>query len=310
MSPMLTHRHGDAPAVELVIVAYHSRGPLEGLLSGLPEDLPIVVVDNSDGSDGLESIVTARSRGRYLSGGGVGFARAANLGARSSIAEYLIFVNPDVRPTSADLEALVRDVAEDPCCAASAATRVDAHGRPQMNGGWEPSLLRALVHAAGAHKIFPGAGLYATPVVGRPLAVDWVSGGCMAVRRQTFLDLGAFDEDFYVYCEDVAYGRQARALGLHSRLRTDVTIVGDSGGSGAPSLEMARLRGASLARYVRKHHTPLHARAISLCLATGYLVRTAQRLVMRDRVRAREFSAYSIGAVTARAIVAGRVVTW
>ena len=45
------------------------------MLAGLPADLPLVVVDNSDGSDGLADVVRARPRGRYLEGGGVDFAR-------------------------------------------------------------------------------------------------------------------------------------------------------------------------------------------------------------------------------------------
>ncbi|SFE04120.1 glycosyltransferase family 2 protein [Blastococcus tunisiensis] len=296
--------------VELVIVAYRSRPQVEGLLAGLPADVRVVVVDNSDGSDGLAEFIAARPGSRYLSGGGVGFARAANLGARTSEAEFLAFVNPDVRPTDVALAALVADVAGSRELAASAATRVDGAGRPQMNGGWEFSVRRALVHATGAHKrLLPMSGMYATPQVGVPLHVDWVSGGCMAVRRQTFLDLGCFDETFYVYCEDVAYGRAAREHGLSVRLRTDVTITGDSGGSGAPSLEMARLRGASLTRYVRKHHSPLRAGAISGAVALGYAVRTAQQLVRRNRSLAAQYWAYTVGAVTARATVAGRVVT-
>ena len=43
------------------------------------------------------------------------------------------------------------------------------------------------------------------------------------------------------------------------RLRTDVPIAGSSGGSGAPSLEMMRLRGASMAQYLRKFHPRFRA---------------------------------------------------
>lgn len=294
--------------VELVIVAYRSHAQVQGLLAGLHDDLPVVVVDNSDGSDGLADVLSERPRARYLPGGGVGFARAANLGARSSSAEFLVFLNPDIRPTVEDLAELVQDVADDPACAASAATRVDAQGRAQMNGGWEPSVMRALVHAVGAHKFLHRSGLFATPSLEEPIQVDWVSGGCMAVRRQTFLSLGCFDEDFYVYCEDVAYGRKARENGLIPLLRTDVTILGESGGSGAPSLEMARLRGASQTRYARKNRSRPEALAIIALNAAGYAVRAVQQRLGGDRELARAYWAYVKGAVTARASVAGRMV--
>jgi GT2 family glycosyltransferase len=296
--------------VELVVVAYRSRAQVEELLAGLPVDLPLVVVDNSDGSDGLGDLIRARPHGRYLEGGGVGFARAANQGARTSTAEFLVFVNPDTRPTSADIAALVEDVASDPRLASSAAVLLEPDGRPQLGaGGWEPTVLRAAVHAAGLHKLAPTRGIYARPEPGLPLDVDWVSGPCMAVRRRTFLELGCFDEDFYVYNEDMAFGRTARAAGMHERLRTDVLIKGSSGGSGAPSLEMMRLRGASMNRYVSKHHPAPVARAISGLVGLGYVVRAAEHYVLRNVQRASEHWAYAKGAFSGRAIVGGRVVT-
>lgn len=297
-------------AVELVVVAYRSRAQVEQMLAGLPPDLPVVVVDNSDGSDGLEDVILARPNGRYLHGGGVGFARAANLGARTSSAEYLVFVNPDTRPTTGDLATLVEDVATDPHCSASGGTLVEPDGRAQIGvGGWEPSLRRAAVHAVSLHKLFPRAGIFARPVLGEPEHLDWVSGGCMAVRRRTFLDLGCFDEDFYVYNEDVAFGRASRMRGLAQRLRTDVPISGASGGSGAPSLEMMRLRGASMDRYLRKYHSRLRADVMVAVIGLGYAVRAVQRLLGRDRRRAREHWAYALGCFTGRAFVGGRVVT-
>jgi N-acetylglucosaminyl-diphospho-decaprenol L-rhamnosyltransferase len=296
--------------VTLVVVAYRSRPQVEAMLAGLPSHLPVIVVDNSDGSDGLPDLVSNRPNSKYLVGGGVGFARAANQGARAATSEFLVFVNPDTRPTAEHLAALVADVAADPRCAASAAVGVQPDGQPRIGvGGWEFTPPRAAVHAVGLHKLFPRAGLYAHPRAGERLQVDWVSGAVMAVRRTTFLELGGFDEDFYVYCEDVAYGRAARSRGLCQRLRTDVAVPGSSGGSGAPSLEMMRLRGASLTRYARKYQDPVRAATISAFVAFGYAVRAAAQLLVGNRQRAREHWAYSVGAATARATVAGRVVT-
>jgi N-acetylglucosaminyl-diphospho-decaprenol L-rhamnosyltransferase len=294
---------------EVVVVAYRSRAQIEGLLSGLPADLPIVVVDNSDGSDGLRDVITALPSGRYLEGGGVGFARAATRGACTSAATNLVFVNPDTRPTLADIEALVDDVATDPSCTASAGVLLEPDGGIQIGvAGWEPSFRRVLVHSLGLHRRWPTAGVFARPTAGRPLDVDWVSGACMAVRRQTFVELGGFDPEFYVYNEDMAFGRASRERGLGQRLRTDVVISGDSGGSGAPSLEMMRLRGASMARYLLKHHRRAAALAIIACYGAGYAARAAAEVAHgRPRV-ARERWALAKGAFTGTAVVGGRVV--
>jgi GT2 family glycosyltransferase len=131
----------------------------------------------------------------------------------------------------------------------------------------------------------------------------------MALHRQRFLDLGGFDERFYVYSEDVAFGRAVRLSTLHQKLRTDIAVSHASGGSGAPSLEMMRLRGASIARYLRHNKSPLPARGLAAIVGMGYLVRALAQAVTGRRQRSREHLEYAKGAFTARAWVAGEEVT-
>lgn len=76
--------------------------------SSWPQNLSVVVVDNSANTDGLAELVDRFANLRYLSGGGQGFARAANLGAFSSEKPFVVFVNPDCRPTPDQILALAR----------------------------------------------------------------------------------------------------------------------------------------------------------------------------------------------------------
>jgi GT2 family glycosyltransferase len=298
------------PPFELVVVSYKSRHQVEGLLANLPAELPVCLVDNAGGADGIEVVVKERTNARYIDGGGSGFAHAANLGASTSPYEYVVFGNPDSRPQLADCLEIVRTVAGDPECASAAATMVSPDGTVELGtAGWEPSLRRALVHAAGLHKLFPRAGLFARPEPHELIRVDWTTGACMAVRRDTFVTLGGFDERYFVYNEDVAFGRAVREAGLHQALRTDVLVPHASGGSGAPSAEMMRLRGASMARYVSRHNGRAISGPIRYALALGYVTRVLQRLAKRDVGRAREHQAYVVGLLTQKAKVGGQVVT-
>jgi N-acetylglucosaminyl-diphospho-decaprenol L-rhamnosyltransferase len=301
--------NGAVPGYELVVVSYHSRSQIEGLLAGLPADIPLVIVDNASGRDGLHELIEGRPNARYLDGGGNGFAKAANLGARSTTYEYVIFVNPDCRPTHEHLDALVTALAVTPSLASCAATTVSPDGTVEIGtGGWEPTLRRAVVHAVGLHKLLPKAGLFAKPRPYLPLTVEWTTGACMAVRVSTFIGLGCFDEQFYVYNEDVAFGRAVREKNLVQSLRTDILVPHAAGGSGAPSAEMLRLRGASMARYVSQHNSREVAMGIRICLAVGYLTRVAAQLAARNPARAKEHAYYILGVVTGRASVAGREV--
>ena len=221
--------------IEVVLVTYRSTDHVRALLDLWPGELAVTVVDNSGPDPVLAELMASREHGDYICGGGQGFARAANLGARCASRDYLVFVNPDSRPTGQDLLALVTGLAADQSAAAHGGTLVDSSGGAEIgSGGWEPSIRRTAVHATGLHKRLPTAGLFAQPARGRPVDVDWVCGGCLAVRARQFVELGGFDEAFFVYSEDVSFGRRVRAAGLESVLRPDVLIPHAAGSSGLP----------------------------------------------------------------------------
>jgi N-acetylglucosaminyl-diphospho-decaprenol L-rhamnosyltransferase len=283
-------------AYELVAVSYLSGDNLRELLAPLRANIPIVVVDNAGNADSVRDLTENRANARYVdSGGGQGFAKAANIGARTSTAKYLIFINPDSRPTEDTFDALVSQLSDDPGLGAVAALLVEPSGRVEIGvGGWEPSVIRAAVHAAGVHKRFSRRGIWARPDPGERLTLDWLSGACMAVRRQTFLDLGGFDERYFVYNEDMTFGRTLRLAGYRQALRTDLLVPHAAGNSGG-STNMARLRGASLVDYVRRYNNPLVAQTIRLLILLGTLLRIVQRGLQRDRARAQMFRAYAVG---------------
>jgi GT2 family glycosyltransferase len=291
--------------VELILVSYHSAAQIAGLLDGLPTDLPVAVVDNARDADGVSGIARARPYGRYLdSGGGKGYAKAANLGARTSSREFIVFGNPDSRPTAPVIEALIDHLRRDPTYGSVSATTVDRDGRPELGvGGWEPTLRRILVHAFGLHKLLPAAGVWYPPDDSQAVQREWVSGACMAVRRDTFVGLGGFDERYFLYNEDMAFGRRMRDAGLKQIIRGDLRVPHVGGGSGAVasySSYMSRMKGASMIAYLRHHHPPVVVLAMRSALVVGYLIRIVECLATRRWKRARGFMAYERGLILGR----------
>jgi N-acetylglucosaminyl-diphospho-decaprenol L-rhamnosyltransferase len=82
--------------------------------------------------------------------------------------------------------------------------------------------------------------------------VDWVTGGCLLVRRDCFEQLGGLDETFFLYYEDVDFCRRASDAGW--------SVWYD------PSLDVT-------------HHWPLHARRVpaALRLMTRHALLTYSR---------------------------------
>jgi len=288
-------RSGRDWAYELVLVTYHSRPLVESLFERLPVDLPIVIVDNAQGADGISELIDGRPATRYLTGPGRGFASGANLGALTSTYDYVIFGNPDSAPEVAQIDSLVRDLEEDPRLAAVDALPIQPDGRPELSGGWEPTPARAFAHAVGAHKLFPRAGLYARPVPGQPIRLDWMSGCCMAVPSRIFRELGGFDESYFLYSDDVEFGRRIRESGMRQRLRTDVCVPHLGAASGESKDRMLRFRGTSMTRYLRRHNTAGATNAIRIFLTAGLGARIPLCRLRGRRVQAQEHISYLRG---------------
>ena len=113
--------------------------------------------------------------------------------------------------------------------------------------------------------------------------------------RERFLSVGGFDERYFIYNEDMAYGRALRGAGLRQRLRTDILVPHAGAGSGGGKTRMLQMRGASMHDYLRHHNTGSAAQAMRVVLSAGALGRWA---VSRARGRAQDaddFAAFNRG---------------
>lgn len=280
---------------ELVIVHYRGAAVLDAVLRRLPTQVPVIVVDNSAATAPVRDLTALRPGTRYIdTGGNVGFAAAANLGAKSSTADVVIFLNPDCAPSIAVLEELVGTLQGDERVAACGPALVSSTGAIRQSGGWQPTVTRSLVHAVGAHRVLRRAGIYAEPRLQDRLDVGWLSGACLAVRREVLLSAGGFDESYFMYQEDMALGRRVADQGLRMLLRADVQVVHAGGGSSdVPSTWLWQQRGAALTRYIAQENSAAAALAMRMLLSGGFLVRGLYHLSFGTRARVVEMLVYS-----------------
>ena len=86
---------------------------------------------------------------------------------------------------------------------------------------------------------------------------DWVSGSVMMLRREVYLELNGFDEDFWMYSEDVDLCRRARDKGGEVVLLTGIVIEHNHGGSSRIDIKTTAITKCEVQKsrhlYIHKH---------------------------------------------------------
>ncbi len=185
--------------------------------------------------------VTIRRFSRNL-----GFARAVNRGVTEpgprnkpnqefGHSDWVLLLNPDVTVGEGFLDDAVNSIeklsAIDTTAGVVGFRLLNRDGSPQASSGSFPTLSSTLTglfvprsRRKCSHRPEPTRQV-----------VDWVTGGCLLVRRDCFAQLKGLDESFFLYYEDVDFCQRATAAGW--------SVWFD------PSLEV-------------KHHWPLHVRRV------------------------------------------------
>ncbi|WP_157803672.1 glycosyltransferase [Luteimicrobium subarcticum] len=201
-------------------MTYESAGDLAAYWSRhLPPDVEWVVVDNAsrDGSAELAESLGARVVRQPRN---AGFGAANNVGLAAARGRYVAFVNPDVAVDPGSLDALAREIDRERGLVAPQLLHDD--GTVQPNGRGFPTLSAKVLN-----RLRPTGGsryrIVAEP--GEAVYVCWAIGAAVASRREWFVELGAWDERFFVYYEDSDQGMRAWSDGMTVRLVGDVRWV-------------------------------------------------------------------------------------
>jgi N-acetylglucosaminyl-diphospho-decaprenol L-rhamnosyltransferase len=219
--------HASTPVTDAtsVIVNYNAGPRLGPLIEDLEREVAAVVVVDNASTDGSLDAAEARPKVTIVRNqDNRGFAAAANQGAALAMTTWVLFTNPDVHLNPGEVTELLRDVPER--VAAVAPLQVDQHDRPKIEtGGYQPTLPRYLVWALIPTRFHRRFGPWiAPPFPTRDTDVDWVSGALLGIRRSVFEALGGFDERFFLYHEDVDFGRRARDAGYRVWVRPAVHL--------------------------------------------------------------------------------------
>lgn len=275
----------------VVIVNYKTPALVVDCLASLETQIDpaldaVIVIDNASPDGSLEQItraIAARGWGSWARAQAApandGFAAGNNAGLAELDAGVCFLLNPDTiaRPGAlASLLALFEAHPRAGICGSAledAGGRVEAAGRPlpsmlcELDDGMRWGVLRRLVRGP-------------EPALDRAERCGWVSGAALAIRREVIDAVGAMDDGFFLYFEEVDLCRRASRAGWeiwHEPASRIVHLEGSSTGIADRTTRRARYWFESRRRYFVKHHG-----VVGLLLADALW--SAGRLVLRARM--------------------------
>lgn len=208
----------------IVVVNYGSSALLSSNLAPLAHALPravTVVVDNRTDDDERARVTTLTTRYGWevvSPASNLGFGAGVNRGVALAFdrgARQVLILNPDatIEP-SAVLELRARSVAD-------------------PDGLFCPRIERpdATTWFAGSDLHLDDGRLRNPARRGSAHVEPWLTGACLVTSRELWERVGGFDEDYFLYWEDVDLSHRILAAGGHLVLCDDVLAVHDEGGT-------------------------------------------------------------------------------
>ena len=289
---------GTTPDLSIVIVAYNCLSWLRGCIASIaggagPTRFELIVVDNNSTDGTAEWVLDQCPDAQLIANAeNAGFARACNQGTRVSRGRYVLFLNPD---TVVHEGALARtlDYMESTVPLAAASCRVlrqdgslDLSCKRSFPSPWD-----AFCRMSRLSRLFPNSRLFARYDArfldeGRRQEVPLIDGCYMMVRRSALEDIGLFDEQFFMYAEEMDWCRRAHERGWKIGYDPSGTITHFKGETTRHTpFRMLYHFHRSMALYCRKHYGRWNPLLLAIYPAIGFrlTVLTLVNLMRADK---------------------------
>jgi GT2 family glycosyltransferase len=272
----------------VAVVSFNTRELLEACLASVQRAgaAEIIVVDNGSTDGSVELIRERFPEIRLIvQEENRGYGRAADAAIADASRPYVLLLNSDTLLAPGAADALALDLDEHPRAAVVGPRLANADGSLQRSAYPFPSAWDTFLGETGLHlavRRIPGLRelFLRTWSHNRPRRVPWVLGAALAIRRSAFLEIGGFDERFFMYGEDVDLCRRFADAGWEVRYSPVTTIVHLGGGSTRRHEQaMRREFLASKRAYLLRHDS----RRAGRVLAVFRVVIRAR--TVRDRIR-------------------------
>ncbi len=218
----------------------------------------VIVVDNASSDNSLSLLPQWEKLSIIKSNSNLGFGKACNLGTKHSAGDLVLFLNPDTQLMQNSLSQAVNKFME--------INRVSRYGVLGVQLCYENGVIqkscanfftfsRYISEALGLSKFFPSTGIHQVNFSHEDSKdVEHVIGAFYLMKKDLFNLIGGFDEDYFVYFEDLDLSYRLYKLGYKSYFYTGTHVMHVGGGC-SQQIKAIRLFYVldSKLVYVRKH---------------------------------------------------------
>ena len=249
--------------LSIVILSYNSKDLVINCLQSLTDqykeelgkgEVEIIVVDNDSKDSSYDTISKFASNYKNIkifeSGSNLGFAKGCNFGAQKASGKYVLFLNSDTKTQDRGFLKMAEFLKNNRKIVILGGKLLNSNGTSQKSAGKFYNLFNFLLMIIGLERL----GM----VRSSPLTIseiDWVSGACMMVNKDIFDKIGKFDENIFMYIEDMELCFRAKKTGFSTYFYPDLRLVHLEHGSSSRSFAIKNIYKEIL--YFYKKHMPL-----------------------------------------------------
>ena len=256
--------------VSVIIVSYNVRSyiahSIESIISSKYENIEIIVIDNNsyDGTcDYLKNEYNDKCDIKIIRNkNNIGFGKAINKAAKVSSGDYFFILNPDTIIEENTISILLEYLVKNSSIAMIGPKVLNSDGTLQLSCKRSfPTLGSALPRLLGLDMIFPQkkwAGKYNLTYLDpdKVHEVDAISGACMFIKANTFNKVNGFDEDYFMFGEDIDLCKRLWESGFKIHYVPKTKIIHYKGKSvDSATYDSREAFYDAMSIYVKKHYS-------------------------------------------------------
>ncbi len=200
--------------LSVIILNWNTRDLLKQSLTSLlckpcEIQLQVIVVDNASEDNSREMVRELFPQVTLIANPiNTGFGAGNNVALPAATGRYVLFLNSDTVITEGSIDRLVRFADANPDIGIAGPKLLHGDDTLQFSCRSYPNLGTGFFRNTPLGRLFPKNHFTTDYLLtdfdhATPRNVDWVSGAALMMRRSLIDEIGAFDEEYFMFCEDV-----------------------------------------------------------------------------------------------------------